>query len=161
MSTKTLDIDRFVAFVYETETAITLLDEGIERLAAWDGGEDRRFVAMQLLAQGFERFLKVTKAVIQLNTEGALPTSKQFRTEYGHGLSKLMESNAVEFQRKWYPALAAKQTETLQRAARAVARMWTLGPASENGRRLTGIIKRFLFLTDDKLSTPYNCHPAQ
>ena len=247
MSTKTLDIDRFVAFVYETETAVTLLEEGIERLAAWDGGEDRRFVAMQLLAQGFERFLKVTKAVIQLNTEGALPTSKQFRTEYGHGLSKLlddivaacrqdsdftgrpairddldflatddhwrkmvkilsdfgsggryhdlntmlngptggpsplqrledlemdfcqaespwlklMESNAVEFQRKWYPALAAKQTETLQRAARAVARMWTLGPASENGRRLTGIIKRFLFLTDDKLSTPYNRHPAQ
>ena len=247
MSTTTLDIDRFMAFVYETETAITLLDEGIERLAAWDGGEDRRFVAMQLLAQGFERFLKVTRAVIQLNTEGTLPTSRQFRTEYGHGLSKLlddivaacrqdsdftdrpaigddldflatdghwremveilsdfgsggryhdlnamldgpsgapsplerleelemdfcradaswlrlMESNAVAFQRKWYPALAAKQTETLQRAARAVARMWTLGPASENGRRLTGIINRFLFLTDDKLSTPYNRHPAQ
>lgn len=247
MSTKTLDPDRFLAFVYETETAITLLDEGVERLVAWEGGEDRRFVAMQLLAQGFERFLKVTKAVIQLNTEGTLPTSKQLRTEYGHGLSKLlddivaacrqdsdftnrpairddldylatdshwrelveilsdfgsggryhdlntmldgpsgalsplqrledlemdfcradsswsrlMQSNAASFQRKWYPALAAKQTETLQRAARAIARMWTLGPASENGRRLTGIIKRFLFLTDDKLSTPYYRHPAQ
>lgn len=36
---------------------------------------------------------------------------------------KLMESDAVAFQREWYPALATKQTGTLQRAARAVARM--------------------------------------
>ena len=75
--------------------------------------------------------------------------------------SRLMESDAVAFQRKWYPALAAKQTETRQRVGRAVARMWTLGPASENGRRLTGIIKRFLFLTDDKLSTLHNRYPTQ
>lgn len=247
MSTNTLDIERRFAFIYATETAVTLLDEGIERIAAWDGGEDRRFVAMQLLAQGFERFLKVTKAVIQLNTQGTLPTSKQLKTEYGHGLSKLlddiltacnedsdftdrpairddlaflatdshwremvdilsdfgsggryhdlntmldgpsgtlsplerlealemdfcradsawlklMESNGAAFIRDWYPALAAKQTETLQRAARAIARMWTLGPASENGSMLTGIIKRFLFLMDDQLSTPYKRHEAR
>lgn len=73
--TKTLDTDRFVAFVYETETATALLDEAVERLAAWDGGEDRRFVAMQLLAQGFERFLKVTG--IQLNTEETLTAVRE------------------------------------------------------------------------------------
>ena len=248
MPTNALGIDRRFAFIYATETAITLLDEGIVRIAAWDGGDDsRRFVAMQLLAQGFERFLKVTKAVIQLNTEGALPTSQQLRTGYGHRLSKLldeivtacnkdsdftdrpaiqddlhflatdghwremvdilsdfgsggryhdlntmldgpsgapsplerldalemdycradpawlqlMEADGAAFQREWYPAFAAKRTETLQRAARAVARMWTLGPASENGNMLTGIIKRFLFLTDDQLSTPYNRHTVR
>lgn len=248
MSTNALDPERRLAFIYATETAITLLDEGISRNAAWDGdGDSRRFVAMQLLAQGFERFLKVTKAVIQLNTEGTLPTSKQLRTEYGHRLSKLlddivtacnkdsdftdrpairddldflatdshwremvdilsdfgsggryhdlntmldgpsgassplkrlealemgccradpswprlMEADGMAFQREWYPAFATKQTETLQRAARAVARMWTLGPASENGKMLTGIIKRFLFLTDDQLSTPYNRRTAR
>ena len=65
-----------------------------------------------------------------------------------------MESNAASFQRQWYPALAAKQTETLQRAARGVARMWTLGPARAHGQRLSGVIGRFLFIMDDDLSTP-------
>jgi len=71
-----------------------------------------------------------------------------------HEWQALLKSDQAGFSRQWYPALAAKQTETLQRAARAIARMWTLGPAQQHTQRLTGIIGRFLFILDDDLSTP-------
>ncbi|MXY10403.1 MAG: hypothetical protein F4Z00_00170 [Acidimicrobiaceae bacterium] len=240
MPTDGLDSERFLGFIFETETAVALLGEGIGHIASCDGGDARRTIALHLLAQGYERFLKVTHAVNQLSLEGALPTSRQIRREFGHVLTKLldeivagcrsdstfisrpaiqddmdflvaddhwreildilsdlgsggryhdldtmldgestwdspldrwkalemaylsadpkwqelMESDPAKFARQWYPALAAKQTETLQRAARAIARMWTLGPAQPHAQRLTGIIGRFLFIMDDDLRTP-------
>ncbi len=240
MPEETFSVDRRLAFIYETETAVTLVGEGIQSIAEWDGKEDRRVVGLHLLAQGFERLLKVTKALIQLGEEGALPSSRQLRTDYGHvlfdllddvlaacrrnetftarpaircdieflasndlwramldALSELgsggryhdldtmldgsarsqrpldlwetiemdickadpkwfalMESDPASFSRQWYPALSSIQTECLQRAARAITRMWTLGPAQENGRTMTGTISRYLFLMDDQLKTP-------
>ena len=41
----------FLRFVFETETAVALLEEGIGHIASWDGGDDRRIVALHLLAQ--------------------------------------------------------------------------------------------------------------
>lgn len=240
MPEETFDLDRRVAFIYETETAVTLVGEGIQTIAGWDATEDRRIVGLHLLAQGFERLLKVTKALIQLSEEGTLPSSRQLRTLYGHVLSgllddvlaacrrdetftagsdirsdieflasnelwramldvlselgsggryhdldtmldgearsqsplelweeiemdicmadpkwfALMESDSAAFSRKWYPALAAIQTETLQRAARAITRMWILGPAQENGRTMQATISRYLYLTDAQLKNP-------
>lgn len=240
MSADDLDPNRYLAFVTETETAVALLDEGIGRIASWDGGEDRRIVALHLLAQGVERFLILTLALVQLSSEGAFPTRKQVQDEFRHDLTRmldeiveagrrdgtyiarpaiqndidfltndehwremlsvlsdlcsggryhdldtmlegqsawqspmdrweslemtycrtdprwlgLMESNTVKFQQQWYPALAAKQTETLQRAARGVARMWTLGPARAHGQQMSGVIGRFLFIMDDDLGAP-------
>ncbi len=240
MSTDDLDPNRHLAFINETETAVALLDEGIGRIASWHGGEDRRIVALHLLAQGFERFLILTHALLQLSSEGALPTRKQVEDEFWHDLARmldeiveagrrddtyiarpaiqndidflandehwrevlsvlsdlcsggryhdldtmldgqsawqspmdrwqslemaycrtdpqwleLMKSNAGKFHRQWYPALAAKQTETLQRAARGVARIWTLGPARAHGQKMSSVIGRFLFIMDDDLGAP-------
>jgi len=240
MPEETLGMDRSLAFIIETETAVTFVGEGIQTIADWDATEDRRIVGLHLLAQGFERLLKVTRALIQLSEEGTLPSSREFRNLYGHILSgllddvltacrrdedftdrpaircdiefltcnelwramldvlselgsggryhdldtmldgdarsespldlweiiemdickadpkwlALMESDPASFSRQWYPHLAAIQTETLQRAARAITRMWTLGPAQENGRTMTGTISRYLFLTDRQLMTP-------
>ncbi len=240
MPEETFGVDRRLAFIFETETAVTFVGEGIQTIAEWDAREDRRIVGLHLLAQGFERLLKVTRALIQLSEEGSLPSSRQFRNQYGHVLSgllddvlaacrrdetftdrpairgdieflasnelwramldvlselgsggryhdldtmldgnansesplelwgaiemdicradpkwfPLMESDPASFSRQWYPALAAIQTETLQRAARAITRMWTLGPAQENGRTMTGTISRYLYLMDDQLKTP-------
>ena len=233
-------MDRRLAFIFETETAVTFVGEGIQSIAEWDATEDRRIVGLHLLAQGFERLLKVTKALIQLSEDGSLPSSRQLRTQYGHVLSgllddvlaacrrdetftarpaircdieflasnelwrvmldvlselgsggryhdldtmldgnansqrpldlweeiemgicmddpkwfPLMESDPASFSRQWYPALAAIQTETLQRAARAITRMWTLGPAQKNGRTMKATISRYLCLKDDQLKTP-------
>ena len=58
-----------------------------------------------------------------------------------------------------YRALAEHFAETLQRFLRAVCRMWTLGPLSEHGKRLVGIIDRFLFLTDGQLRSAH--HPTR
>ena len=240
MPTDGLDSERFLAFFFETETAVALLGEGIGHIASWDGEDDRRIIALHLLAQGYERFLKVTHAVNRLSTEGTLPTSRQLRREFGHVLTdlldeivaacrndstfisrpaiqddmnflaadghwretldilsdlgsggryhdldtmldgrsawdspmdrwkalemaysrtdprwqQLMDSDPASFLHQWYPALAAKQTETLQRAARAIARMWTLGPAQPHARKLTAVIGRFTSIMDDNLTTP-------
>ena len=240
MPEEALGVDRSLAFIFETETAVTFVGEGIHIIAGWDATEDRRIVGLHLLAQGFERLLKVTKALIQLGEEGTLPSSRELRTSYGHVLPgllddvlaacrrdqtfadrpaitcdieflasdelwramldvlselgsggryhdldtmldgnarsesplelwetiemdickadpkwlNLMESDPASFSRQWYPALAAIQTETLQRAARAITRMWTLGPARENGQTMTGTISRYLFLMDHQLMTP-------
>ena len=239
MAADDLDLSRKLALIYETERAVALLDEGIRGIASWCGGEDGRILALSPLAQGFERFLKVTYALIQLNVTGTLPTVEQVK-KFNHNLTKLLDrvveacrrdsgfmddadsqsamdflatdnhwrevlniltdvgssgryhdldtmldgqlasqspldrwcalevsflqtdpswnelmvSDQVEFARQWYPALAAKQTETLQRAARAIARMWTSGPARLHDQGLTGIIGRFSQLTEDDLSTP-------
>lgn len=240
MPDEVFSVDRRLAFIYETETAVDLLGEGIQSIAEWDGRDDRRVIGLHLLAQGFERLLKVTKALIQMGEKGTLPSSRQLKKDYGHVLSgllddvlaacrrdedfmarpaikydidflassnlwramldvlselgsggryhdldtmldgsaksqrpldlwetiemdicsadpkwfALMKSDPASFSRQWYPALAAVQTECLQRAARAITRMWTLGPAQENGRTMTGTIDRYLFLTDDQLKTP-------
>lgn len=71
---------------------------------------------------------------------------------------ELIKQDQVRFSEQWYPYLARIQTQTLQRAARALTRAWTLGPASDPGEKLTGFINRFLFLTDDQLSA---CPPRR
>lgn len=64
-----------------------------------------------------------------------------------------------EFTSGWYEVLAGDITSVLQRFLRATCRMWTLGPLGDEGRRLTGTINRFLFLTDDRLGVPR--HPTR
>ena len=99
VSADDLDPNRNLAFISETETAVALLDEGIGRIASWDGGEDRRIVALHLLAQGFERFLILTHALVQLSSEGALPTRKQVQDQFRHDLTKMLDEIVEECRR--------------------------------------------------------------
>lgn len=50
-----------------------------------------------------------------------------------------------------YDELNRDMIALLQRFARALCRMFTLGPLGELGRSLTGQIQQFLFLADDEL----------
>ena len=226
------------SLIDETETAITLLDEGIRAIAEWDGGKDRRICGLFSMSQGFERLLKLTMTLI-LSAEGAHPSSKDFKKNYRHRLLPLLDDvlskaradadlmkrralrddidfcasdkhlremfdifgefgeggryhnldvvldsssraddpmsrwDALEmalhgedpkwfqlvqddpalWSERWYPYLAARQVETLQRAARFLVRLWTLGPARADGQRLSGLLRRFLFLTDDQVAS--------
>lgn len=241
MSDEFADSGRMIAFVDEAETAIMLLDEGIRIVESWDGGADRRVVALHLMAQGYERYFKLTLALALLRRTGRLPSAHEAQ-RWGHGLLKLLDMTLDEFHtvssfvdrpavrediaslrqdgvarqqlgildefasggryhdldvmldghsraehpvdrwsaletdlfqqddrwirlmqddpagfgRCWYPYLASAQVHHLQRTARTLARAWTLGPASDEGKRRTGIVRRFLFLTDDVLG---NCPP--
>lgn len=233
-----LTTDQRFSLIEETETAITLLDEGIRSIAEWDGGEDNRIRGLFSLSQGFERLLKLTMTLI-LYAEGGHPSSKAFKKQYGHRLLpllddvlakaradmdlmqrpalqadidfcasdkhlremldifgefgaggryhnlnvlldsssqaddpmrrwdtlekaiheedpewfQLMQSDPAQWSRRWYPHLAATQTAILQRVARFLVRLWTLGPAQGEGKRLSGLLRRFLFLTDDQLAS--------
>ena len=66
---------------------------------------------------------------------------------------QLMRSDPALWSERWYPHLAARQVETLQRVARLLVRLWTLGPARADGQRLSGLLRRFLFLTNDQLAS--------
>lgn len=64
-----------------------------------------------------------------------------------------MKSDPALWSERWYPHLAAKQVETLQRAARFLVRLWTLGPARADGQRFSGLLRRFRSITDDHLAS--------
>ena len=85
-----LSTDQLRSLIEETETAITLLDEGIRVIAAWDGGEDQRIRGLFSTSQGFERLLKLTMTLI-LYGEGEQPSSKVFKKQYGHRLLGLLD----------------------------------------------------------------------
>ena len=244
-----LTTQQALAFIEETDTAVQLLDAGIRNIEGWDAHGDRRIVGLHLMAQGFERLLKLTQAMCRLREDGALPTAKDARG-WGHRLVELLDStidslesdlldseewgdasapteirrgwrqqdikflrsderwrqliqvladfasggryhsldvmldgqsataepmdgwSACEmklfqgdprwyelmvndppgFSKQWYPYLAGVMVGTLQRAARALVRAWVWGPASDPGKKLTGAIGHFLFLSDDELS---------
>jgi len=66
---------------------------------------------------------------------------------------RLMESDPPLWSERWYPHLAATQIEALQRVARFLVRLWTLGPARADGQRFSGLLRRFRSLTDDQLAS--------
>ncbi len=85
-----LSMQQSLAFIEETDTAIQLLDEGIRIIEAWNAHGDRRVVGLHLMAQGFERLLKLTRAMCELQQNGHLPTSKDAR-RWSHGLVSLLD----------------------------------------------------------------------
>ena len=237
----TIDVQRRIAFIEETEVAVSWLVKGIDFIDDWYGGEDDRITGMLLLSQGYERLLKLTGALLLFQRDGALPTSAHIRKKYSHRLPKLvdlvleevtkypvflsraaiaddarflrndehwkmaigilgdfgqggryhnldvlldgsgnqskgpldrwselemwiyqhkedtaflnrlMQDEPGSFGKEWYPRLAKIQIACLQRAARALCRIWTLGPLQEDARFATGLIGRFLFLQDHQL----------
>lgn len=52
----------------ETDAVVRLSQAGIEALRRLDGANDFYHLPMQLLAQGFERLLKLTIALAELKT---------------------------------------------------------------------------------------------
>jgi hypothetical protein len=228
-----------LALIDELESATKLLDLGIGELHALDLANDFYHLPMQMLAQGLERFLKVTYAMAELGGSGALPTRDRLRTKYGHDLVRLTDdlvqatAGAADYvgrpavredlsfissqsdlrrilallsefgkesryhrldefldpasaidddpYRKWQEFemdVIRRQPEWLQqmsstdraeqlrrdatayaaylldRFARALARMWTLGALPDEANRYMGLAKRFLFLQDDQLGLP-------
>ena len=91
------DIDRTLALIDEKNTAIMLLEEGIWHIARWRphesrwaAGEDRRILGLFLTSLGMERLLKLTMALV-LHGESVQPSSQDFRNDYGHRLTGLLD----------------------------------------------------------------------
>lgn len=236
---KALSPLQVMALNREVEAGVRLSQEGIEALRRLDGANDFYHLPMQLLAQGFERLLKLTLALAELQTTGGLPPSKRLRTDYGHDIVALTDAvlervaNQPAYVRrpavqedlhfirhdahlrrmlavlstfgKWsryyrleefldpdgvapeddpdraweaieteilrrhpdwiqqldpkaggraFETIARDITTTLDRFARAITRMWTLGALHEEAKRHLGTIKGFLFLRDHELGQP-------
>lgn len=227
-----------LALIQETETSVFLIHEGLLALNRLSGANDFYHGPLGLLAQGFERLMKVVICLDRLESQGTLPTLKEMR-KYGHNLIALadaivnlsegtryadsrpaaradidfissdeqlrellavltdfgewgryynldtllnrtahvaarddpaaafqsIESRKLQHHPEWIPKMKGREFEdayslvkgeviaTLQRFARALCRMFTLGPLGDRGRRLLGLIKVFLFLRDEDLHT--------
>ena len=81
-----------MALSREAEAAVRLSQEGIEALRRLDGANDFYHLPMQLLAQGFERLLKLTFALAELGTTGELPPTKRLRADYRHDIVALADA---------------------------------------------------------------------
>lgn len=236
---KELSPVQIMALNRETEAAVRLSREGIEALRRLDGTDDFYHLPMQLLAQGFERLLKLTLALAELDTTGELPASKRLPTYYRHDivaltdavvghvanqpayarrpaakedlhfirhdahlrrmlavlstfgtwsryyrLEEVLNPNGVDPKddpdRAWesieteilrrnpnriqlldskargrrFETIALDITTTLDRFARAITRMWTLGGLHKEATRHLGAIKGFVFLREHELGNP-------
>ena len=60
----------------------------------------------------------------------------------------------VRWSQESYPYLAEKQTETLQRAARFILRLWRVGPAREHGQSFVSSRTPFVSIEDEYLGVP-------
>ena len=233
-----LTVEQEIALIQETETSVFLIQEGLLAMNSLSGANDFYHGPLQLLAQGFERLMKIIICLGQLNETGKLPRAssvKAFRHELvalvdavvdlsertgysqsrpaarmdtaffasderARGLLSVLtafgawgryynlesilnptgqvaaredpirsfqsiEADILDKHPEWkaklgtaefdgfYDVLRSELTITLQRLARGLCRMFTLGPLGGRGQRLLGVIKVFLFLRDRDLST--------
>lgn len=91
MSSGTLSSVQVLALSEEAHAVVVLSQRGIQELHSIDAANDFYHLPMQLLAQGFERLLKLTYALAKLKQEGQLPKSTDIRHKYGHNLSRLTD----------------------------------------------------------------------
>ncbi len=233
-----LSTNQELALIQETETSVFLVHEGLLALNRLSGANDFYHGPLGLLAQGFERLMKVVICLGRLESQGTLPTQREMK-KYGHNLIALadaivdfsertgyadsrpaarpdidfmtsdgqlrellavltdfgewgryynldtllnrtghgatrddpaaafqrIESRILQHHPEWIPKMKgrgfddayscvkAELTTTLQRFARVLSRMFTLGPLGDRGRRLQPVIRVFLFLKDGDLHT--------
>lgn len=79
---------------------------------------------------------------------------RQIERRYLDGLPHWKAKMATPEFAGFYTEMAGCLTGTVQRCARALSRMWTLGPLGETGRRYTGVVQPFLSIGDADLRTP-------
>jgi hypothetical protein len=77
------------ALIEELDTATTLIEFGLADLRE-QASEGFHHLPLQLLAQGLERFLKLTYVLAVLEDSGNLPSIRQMR-RYGHDLERLAD----------------------------------------------------------------------
>lgn len=80
-----------LALCVETRAVVELSRRGIEELWRIDGGNDFVHLPLQLLAQGFERLLKLTYSLAWLKQHGTLPDHDVFIKRYGHSVIRLTD----------------------------------------------------------------------
>ena len=85
-----LSTNQDLALIQETETSVFLIHEGLLAYDRLSGANDFYHGPLALLAQGFERLMKVVICLGQLETEGTLPTPRQVK-KYGHNLIALAD----------------------------------------------------------------------
>ena len=90
MAQQTLSPIQVFALSQEAQAVVYLSQRGISELHSINAANDFFHLPMQLLAQGFERLLKLTYALAYLKQHGKLPEPKNIR-RYSHNLSLLTD----------------------------------------------------------------------
>ena len=87
-----LSTEQTFALIQETQTSVFLVQEGLLGLNRLSGANDFYHGPMELLAQGFERLMKVVICLGQWEGQGTLPTPKEMKKKHGHDLVKLADT---------------------------------------------------------------------
>ena len=83
-----------LAVTEEMRTAALLIQVGLVELNKLDGANDFSHLPLQLLAQGFERLMKLVFCLGSLNEAGTLPAPREVR-DLGHDLLRLRDRVAA------------------------------------------------------------------
>ena len=86
-----LTAEQEFALIQETETSIFLIHEGLLALNSLSGANDFYQGPLLLLAQGFERLMKLTICLVRLEEEGSLPSLEEVKG-YRHNLVVLADA---------------------------------------------------------------------
>ena len=81
-----------IALGYETYTAVSLLEHGIDELWSLTAANDFIHLPAELLAQGMERLAKLTFCLIELDQTGVMPTAKTLSGTFGHDVEKVVRA---------------------------------------------------------------------
>ena len=84
-----LSTQQILGAIFETETAAMLIDEGLIALSREIKEPHRLNLPFMLLAQGFERLLKLVLLLGQLHVQNELMDSRALRQKFSHHLIKL------------------------------------------------------------------------
>ncbi len=123
-----------VALTEELDAAVKLIGLGVTALRELDAANDFYHLPMQLLAQGLERFLKLTYAMAELNATESLPLPRTIRG-FGHDLVALTDGLGALVAKvdEYATRPAVQQDLEFMRADKDLRRMLTL--LSDFGRR--------------------------
>jgi len=106
----TTSIERDLALIQETYTAIGLAKLGLGSLQSIGKGNDFYHLPLQLLAGSYERLLKVMLAIDHKQRQGEYPNYEDFR-KHGHNITKLLSKVTEEmfFGASWITATAGAE----------------------------------------------------
>lgn len=127
---KELDLPKFIALNDEFRTANKLIRLGLGELQNINLDNDFYFLPLQLLSQGFERFMKAYVCTAHFTKEGTLPNSKYLSITLGHDLLKLLN----EIRSQYFIIYSGPSQFSLD---------WNLINKSEDLKELLNILSEF------------------
>ncbi len=143
-SVAAVSVEQHLSLVEEVSTATGFIRAGLRELQTIDGANQFYRLPMTLLAQGFERLMKLAIALVELEDNGRLPTSNRMKNYFGHDLQRLVSECAHIASRPSYESRPAAAADARWLAADEFLRVGVAAISAFGGNERYAELGRFL-----------------